>query len=262
MWEIMLSHHEDQSKIVMAMRFLDISQSPKETSEHHHERTYQLWAVVQDWHSHFHKLVNYQKEYIKALNSWLKLNIIPVDSNLKEKVSVPPIENPPIRGLLHAWHDHLEKLPDEFARTAIHNFGAVINSIMQHQSEELKLKQKCEDTRKELARKTWQYEDWYHKYMQRRAPDESDPEGAEDKTQNDLIVEKQFMVDTVQKRLEDEQEAYQRHCLQVREKSLASLKTHLPELFRELSNFSRACSKMYRNLSSVSQPPNPSQRSL
>ncbi|XP_041015828.1 protein ROLLING AND ERECT LEAF 2-like [Juglans microcarpa x Juglans regia] len=262
MWEIMLSHHEDQSKMVMALRSLDISQSPRETSEHHHERTYQLLAVVQDWHSHFHKLVNYQKEYIKALNNWLKLNIIPVDSNLKEKVSVPPIESPPIRGLLHAWHDHLEKLPDEFARTAIHNFGAVISSIVKHQDEELKLKQKCEDTRKELARKTRQYEDWYHKYMQRRAPDESDPEGAEDKTQNNLLVEKQFMVDTVQKRLEEEQEAYQRHCLQVREKSLASLKTHLPELFRELSNFSRACSKMYRNVRSVSQPPNPSQRSL
>ncbi|KAG2722950.1 hypothetical protein I3760_02G150900 [Carya illinoinensis] len=255
MWKAMESHHENQKKTVEALKYLDLSQSPKETSEHHHERTFQLRVVVMDWHSQFQKLVNHQKEYIRALNNWLKLNLIPIDSSLKEKISLP-VEKPPIRDLLHAWHDHLEKLPDEIARTALHNFAAVIDTIFVLQEEEFKLKQKCEDTRRELNRKTRQFEDWHSKYLQQKVPDGLDPDRAGDNHQHDLLPEKQFMVDSVKKRLEDEQEAYERHCLQVREKSLGNLKNRLPELFRAMSDFARACSEMYRNLSSISQPSN------
>ncbi|KAF3450765.1 hypothetical protein FNV43_RR06854 [Rhamnella rubrinervis] len=260
MWGTMRSHHENQSKIVKALRSLDISQSPKETSEHHHERTIQLWSVVQEWHSQFEKLFNKQKEYIKALNGWLKLNLIPVENSLKEKVSSPPrFQSPPIKKLLQAWQEHLEKLPDELARTAIHNFAAVIDAIMHHQEEEIKLKEKCEDTRKELARKTRQFQDWYNKYTQRRIPDELDPDRAEGSTSKDAVVERQFVLEVVKKRLEEEEEAYQRQCLHVREKSLASLKTHLPELFRALSDFAFSCSEMYWALQSRSHPQNPSE---
>ncbi|KAJ7962982.1 Protein of unknown function (DUF630 and DUF632) [Quillaja saponaria] len=260
MWETMQIHHKNQSQIVMALRSLDISQSPKETSEHHHERTYQLWVVVQEWHSQFAKLINHQKEYIKALSNWLKLNLIPIESSLKEKVSSPPrIQTPPIQGLLHAWQDYLEKLPDELARTAIFNFAAVINTIMQQQEEEVQSKRKCEETRKELMRRTRQFEDWYNKYIQRRIPDEVDPDRAEDNSHNDAVAERQVVVDTLKKRLEEEEDAYRRQCLHVREKSLASLKHRLPELFRAMSDFSLACSEMYKELRSISQFQNPKQ---
>ncbi|KAJ4836686.1 hypothetical protein Tsubulata_043329 [Turnera subulata] len=258
MWDTMRVHHEAQSKIVNALRTLDISHSPKETSEHHHERTFQLLVVVQEWHSQFGKLIDNQKAYIKALNNWLKLNLIPIESSLKEKVSSPPrVSNPPIQTLLMAWHDFIDKLPDELARTAINNFGAVIHTILQHQEEEMKLKEKCDETRKELARKTRQFEDWYHKYMQRRTPEELDPEGPEANIVKDAIEERQLVVDLVKKRLEEEEEEYQKQCLQVREKSLASLKTRLPELFRAVCDVAQACSEMYRNLRSISQRRNP-----
>lgn len=262
MWETMRFHHESQSKIVTALGSVDITQSPKETTEHHHERTFQLWVVVQDWHSQFQKLLTHQKEYIKALNNWLKLNLIPIESSLKEKVSSPPrIQNPPILGLLHAWHHQLEKLPDELARTAIFNFAGVLNTICQQQEEELKLKQKYEDTQKDLERKKRQFKDWYEKYMKRMAQDESNEAGTEDNTQKDLLAEKQFMVESLEKKLEDDVEDYHRQCIQVREKSLASFKTRLPELFRAMSAFADACSKMYKNLSPISKPHNSSQSS-
>jgi Skp family chaperone for outer membrane proteins len=262
MWETMRYHHDSQSKIVIALRYVDITQSPKETSEHHHERTFQLWLVAQDWHTQFQKLLTHQKEYVKALNNWLKLNLIPIESSLKEKVSSPPrIQNPPIQGLLHSWHHHLDKLPDEFARTAILNFSGVINTIWQQQEEELKLKQKCEDTQKELERKRRQFQDWYEKYMKRMAQDESNEVGTEDNTQKDLLGEKQFMVESLEKKLENDVEEYHRQCNQVREKSLATLKIHLPEVFRAISDFADACSKMYRNLSPISKPHNSSQSS-
>ncbi|KAJ6963477.1 hypothetical protein NC652_001946 [Populus alba x Populus x berolinensis] len=258
MWDTMRSHHEVQSKIVNALRALDISQSPKETSEHHHDRTFQLLVVVQGWQSQFCKLIDNQKGYIRALNSWLKLNLIPIESSLKEKVSSPPrVQNPPIQSLLIAWHDFLDKLPDEVARTAINNFASVIHTILQHQEEEMKLKEKCEETRKELFQKTRKFEDWYHKYMQQKMPAEFDPELTEDKSDNDAIADRQFAVDAVKKRLEEEEEAYKKQRLQVREKSLASLRIRLPELFRAMLDIAQACSEMYRKLRYISQGRNP-----
>ncbi|KAL6285753.1 hypothetical protein ACE6H2_010143 [Prunus campanulata] len=261
MWGIMRDHHEAQSKIVTVLRSFDISHCPKQTSQHHHERTIQLLGVVQGWHSEIGKLVTYQKVYIKALNNWLKLNLIPIESSLKEKVSSPPrIQRPPIQGLLLSWQDHLEKLPDDVARTAIHNFGAVISTIVTLQEDEIKMKDKCEETRKELARKTRHFEDWYNKNMHKTIPDEIDPDGPEGHTRNDVVAEKQFAVETVKKRLEEEEETYERLCIQVREKSIASLKSRLPELFRALSDFASSCSEMYRSMSPRS-PHNPSQSS-
>ncbi|KAL0562113.1 hypothetical protein IC582_002564 [Cucumis melo] len=260
MWETMHFHHGSQLKVVGALRMLDISQSPKETSDHHHERTVQLWAVVQEWHSQLEKLVNRQKDYIKALSNWLRLNLIPTESSLKEKVSSPPrVRSPPIQSLLHAWQDHLEKLPDEVLRNTIFTFATVIHTIMQSQEEEMKLKLKCQETEKELARKSKQFKDWQKKYVQRRGSnaDEVDMEEPGDK---DAIAERQAAVEAVEKRLEEEREEHQKLCLHVREKSLGSLKNQLPELFRALFEFSLACSRMYRHLKSISQPiPNGSQ---
>ncbi|KAG5229071.1 nitrate regulatory gene2 protein [Salix suchowensis] len=257
-WDTMRAQHEAQSKIVNALRSLDTSQCPKETSEHHHDRTFQLLVVVQGWQSQFCKLIDNQKAYIKALNNWLKLNLIPIESSLKEKVSSPPrVQNPPIQQLLTAWHDFLDKLPDEVARTAINNFASLIHTILQNQEEEMKLKERCEETRKELSQKTRKFEDWYRKYTQQSMANELDPDFTEDKSHSDAITERQFAVDAVKKRLEEEEEAYQRQCLQVREKSLASLKTRLPDLFRAMSDIAQACSEMYRNLRSISQPDTP-----
>ncbi|MED6133926.1 hypothetical protein PIB30_032726 [Stylosanthes scabra] len=254
MWKVMLSRHEKQSSFMMSLKSLDISQSPKDTSEHHHERTGQLLVVAHQWHSHFEMLVDNQKKYIKALNNWLKLNLIPIESSLKEKVSSPPrVRSPPIQGLLQAWQDRLERLPDELAKTAIGGFAAVMDNIFNMQQDEMVLKRKCEDTRKELARKTRQFEDWYNKYMQKKIPDEFDPENAEGTNGPDeLVTEKQFLVEQIKKRLEEEEEAYETQCQQVRQKSLASLKNRMPELFRAMSDFSLECSKMYSELRSIS----------
>lgn len=259
MWGTMQFHHKSQFRDVIALKSLDISQSPKETTEHHHERTIQLWAVVQEWNSQFCKLIDHQKVYIKALNNWIKLNLIPIESSLREKVSSPPrIQTPPIQRLLLAWQDLLGKLPDEIARSAIANFAALINTIMHHQEEEMKLKERCEETRKELSRKTRQFEDWYNKYITRRTQEELD---ADDTTLKDAVTERKFVVDVLKKRLEEEEEAYQRQCIAVREKSLTNLRNNLPELFKAMSEISFACSEMYKQLRNIAQHKNPSESS-
>ena len=255
MWETMYSHHDSQLKIANDIRALDLSTTIRETSEHHHGRTVQLHDVVREWQSQFQKLISHQKEYIQALNSWLKLNLIPIESNLKEKVSSPPrVQHPPIQALLISWHEHMEKLPDELAKNAIQSFAAVINTIMLLQQEELKQREKCEETRKEYVRKSRAFEDWHHKHSQKRAASGEDIEGENPGggNQKDLVAERKFIVDSLKTKLDDEVEAHQKLCRQVREKSLGSLKSHLPELFRAMSDFSLASTEMYKNLAATS----------
>ncbi|KAG7972894.1 hypothetical protein I3843_07G204200 [Carya illinoinensis] len=254
MWGSMCAHHESQLRLVTDLGSLDIAHAPKETTKHHYDRTVQLSNVVQKWQAEFEKLVTHQKEYIRALNNWLKLNLIPIESSLKEKISSPPrVQHPPIKALLHSWHDHLEKLPDELVKSAIASFAAVIKTIIVSQEEEIKLKDKCEEIRKELIRKNEAFQDWYQKYMQRRGSDQMDHERGEDANSQDPISEKEFAVESLKKRLEDEVESHQRQCIQVREKSLGSLKTCLPELFHAMSLYTHACSDAYEKVKSITQ---------
>ncbi|KAG8043150.1 hypothetical protein GUJ93_ZPchr0585g33750 [Zizania palustris] len=120
MWEDMHIHHENQLKTVLNLKSVDISDSHIETSDHHHNHTRQLHDIVEKWNTNFSDLMNYQKEYIKALYSWLKLNLIPIESSLKEKVASPPrMQQPPVKVLLHVWNELLTKLHDDLAKTAI-----------------------------------------------------------------------------------------------------------------------------------------------
>ncbi|KAL6985389.1 hypothetical protein U1Q18_018764 [Sarracenia purpurea var. burkii] len=263
MWESMCMHHDNQLEIVTDLKSLEVSGTPKETTKHHHDRTVQLSKVIQEWVSQFEKLVTNQKQYIQALNSWLKLNLIPIESSLKEKISSPPrIQNPLIQPLLHSWHDQLEKLPDEVAKSAIVSFAAVIKAIIAHQEEEMKLKEKCDETRKELSRKSQAFEEWCEKRKQRRtaATDENDHDRGENTDPKDPVTEKQFVVESLQRRLEEDVEAHRKLCVQVRDKSLGSLKIRLPELFRAMSDYSHNCYDAYGTLRSIVQSQNPNGR--
>ncbi|KAG0453689.1 hypothetical protein HPP92_024993 [Vanilla planifolia] len=66
-----------------------------ETTEQHYGRTVQLQEVVKDWQSQFENLVKYQKDYIHFMNSWLKLNLIPIESSLKGEGVILRVHHPP-----------------------------------------------------------------------------------------------------------------------------------------------------------------------
>lgn len=117
----------------------------------------------------------------------------------------------------------------------------------------MKLKDKCEETRKEFLRKNQAFVEWREKYLQRRGPEDMDTERGEDPNHKDPLSEKEFVVESLRKRLEEEVETHQRHCRQVREKSLVSLKTRLPELFRSMTDYAYACSDTYEKLWAVTQ---------
>ncbi|CAD5183147.1 unnamed protein product [Musa acuminata subsp. malaccensis] len=251
MWQAMHMHHYSQLKMMEGIKALDISNASKETSEHHHKRTLQLLDTVREWQSQLHKLVTHQKQYVGALDSWLKLNLIPIDGSLKEKVSSPQRPaHAPIQTLVHAWHEYLEKqLPEELANTALLSFSAVLNTIEAVQQEELKQKERCGEIQKAYLRKKRAFEDWCQKHSQKRM---GEPEtGGEAASQNDPVGERRRVVESLKSKLDEGVEAHKGICKQVREKSSVTLKTHLPELFRAVSDFAELCSKMYTSLKLV-----------
>ncbi|XP_062181264.1 protein ALTERED PHOSPHATE STARVATION RESPONSE 1-like [Phragmites australis] len=248
MWEDMHMHHANQLKTVLNLKSVDISDSNIETSEYHHSHTRQLRDIVEKWNANFNDLMSHQKEYINALYSWLKLNLIPIESSLKEKVASPPrMQQPPIKAFLQAWNEHLTKLPDDLAKAAIVSFRAVLDTILGVQDEELKQKEICEQTRREYMRKAQAFEDWYHKHSQRRTFD-VDSESREETGHKDAVTERKFVVESLKSKLDGEIEAHNKLSKQVREKSLSILKAHLPELFRALADFSHVTFDMYSKL--------------
>ncbi|KAL6627903.1 hypothetical protein ACP70R_031629 [Stipagrostis hirtigluma subsp. patula] len=250
MWNAMHRHHKSQFLIISAIRAFEVPPIPRETTDSHYNQTCELRDIVKEWHMQFEKLMDNQKLYIRALNAWLKLNLIPIESNLKEKVSSPPRQvDPPIKHLLYAWHDQLERLPIELGKTAIKSFAEVISNIVVLQEEEVNLRRRCEETRRDLNRKRAQFEEWHRKYMERRAAlgEDANPEAAE--TQNlDPVEERRNAIEEVEIRLKEEEGHHLRLARQVREKSLANLRTHLPELFRSMADFAFFCHDMYSNL--------------
>ncbi|CAD6231313.1 unnamed protein product [Miscanthus lutarioriparius] len=250
MWSSMHRHHRSQFLTISGIRGFEIPPVPRETTDSHYIQTCELRDIVREWHTQFEKLMDNQKAYIRALNAWLKLNLIPIESNIKEKVSSPPrLVDPPIKHLLHAWHDELERLPIELAKTAIKTFAEVISNIVHLQEEEVNLRRRCDETRRDLTRKRAQFEDWHQNYLERRAAfgEDTNPDAAE--TQNiDPVEDRKRNIEELEVRLREEEGHHLRHARQVREKSLANLRTHLPELFRNMADFAYFCHDMYNNL--------------
>jgi Protein of unknown function (DUF632) len=149
MWRSMYEHHRQQYKIIYENRdaAYEIPLPPRETNEDHFIQTSQLHKTVKELHMQLQKLIEHQKDYVKNLNEWVKLSIIPIESSLKEKVSSPPRQlETPIKYLLHAWNDHIDKLPLELARTAILSFSEVVKTILDLQKDELNAKRRWEHT--------------------------------------------------------------------------------------------------------------------
>lgn len=249
MWDVMYARHKAQLKIITELKASDISVATRETSEQHHERTLQLWNVVQEWHVQFDRFMTYQKEYIGSLYSWIKLNVIPIDTNIKPNSSQPHEATPPIKRLLHAWHDILEKLPDNETKKAIHTFAEVVNTILVHQDDELKLRLKIDDTRRDLEKKRKQFDSWAQKNWDRGA---SIPDG-DNPGRVDPAAERKAVVDRVENALKDLEDNYRTQCKVVRDKSLNLLRSNLPELFRAVSEFSLQSAGYFKGLWSIAQ---------
>ncbi|XP_078441799.1 protein ROLLING AND ERECT LEAF 2-like [Wolffia australiana] len=268
MWETMQVHHEMQLKLVEGISAVDVSNALKETSDQLRGRTCQLCDMAARWSQNFQDLIAFKKKYVRSLNDWLRLNLIPIESSLTEKASSPVHRPPPpIKRLLQIWHEQLEKIHEERAKAEIGRFAAVMRAILEHQDEELRQRERCEDLGKDFLRKQQGFEDWHQSYLSKRSvplpqlppspslEDDLEPETGEAAEYRAAVKERQLPVEMAKKKLEEEKEKQVTLCKQAREKSVSSLKVHLPELFRAMRDFSHDCAQMYKMLGAVNQAP-------
>ncbi|WCJ40487.1 hypothetical protein M5689_021402 [Euphorbia peplus] len=144
MWKSMLFQHESQLKIVYPLRSVDYPQPLNDSSGYDYICTVQLCGAVRGWHTQFCGVIEYQKDFIRALHQWSKLSLIPTATNLEENMDSLVAKNaPPVQQLVIAWEHDLDKLPDEAARSAMRNFAAVIQTIVDEQDKDLMLKETC-----------------------------------------------------------------------------------------------------------------------
>lgn len=264
MWKSMYDCHRRQEEIVKDLRF-DTSNAPDETTKQHHDRTYQLYNVANEWHAQSEKLFIHQKQYIGALNNWLRLNLIPIESNLKEKVSSPPKAFvPPIHELLQVWHGTLDQLPYAVALQGLKSFAAIINRIFTQQQEELKQKKNYEDAQAELERKRKAFNEWAlrnppeNKGSEESAGGQTENKSSEENAgvqteinNKDPSMERRHALILLEKRVHEEEVKHKRSCRLTRDLSLKSLETGLPALFQALVGLSRNCFETYKELHTI-----------
>ena len=224
MWENMQKQHEHQIMIIHA---LQNSQLPNETSDHA-LNTQELHHHVKIWCTEFQKLIQHQKNYIKSLDNWLKHNlIITINHNLKPQY-------PKIESLLRAWRDELNKLPKEDTITAMEKFAEDIHKIAQLQSDKMKMKEKCDETRKELSKVSQKIKKWGNKKLSSREIDHME------------VIKKQREELITRLRVADDD--YEKRCGDTKYAMVVNLKARLPDVLKAVSEFAGASSRMYKNL--------------
>nr|XP_043637391.1 protein ROLLING AND ERECT LEAF 2-like [Erigeron canadensis] len=248
MWENMRKQHEHQLKIVQALQNIEISQLAKGSlCECNMINTQLLQFHLKVWCCEFEKLIQHEKIFIKSLMYWLKLNLVSLDNNSS---SAKHTQNRKMVTLLCTWQEKLEKLPEEETKTAINKLACMINTMVEYQSEEKRLKNICEETQQEIIKKSRKFEEWCDKKISKRTTHTDELDDIDVMDDMEAIAEQQVVTEALKKRLEAEEKMYRRKCVEVKEKSLINMKNGLQDVFRAMYEFSCACSCMYGSLNS------------
>ncbi|KAL1225228.1 Nitrate regulatory gene2 protein [Cardamine amara subsp. amara] len=240
MWKSMHQFHEIQNNIVQQVQGL-INRSGKgeSTSELHRQATRDLETAVSLWHSSFCQLIKFQREFIRSVQAWFKLTLLPVchDDNASHKEPVDAYV------FCDEWRLTLDRVPDTVASEAIKSFINVVHVISAKQSEELKIKKKTESASKELEKKASSLRNIERKYYQSYSmvgfglPD-SGPDNGHGLDARDPLTEKKLELGACQRRVEEEMLKHSKAIEVTRAMTLNNLQTGLPGVFQALTSFS------------------------
>ncbi|ESQ39117.1 hypothetical protein EUTSA_v10001315mg [Eutrema salsugineum] len=240
MWKSMHQFHEIQNNIVQQVQGL-INRSGKgeSTSELHRQATRDLETAVSLWHSSFCRLIKFQRDFIRSVQAWFKLTLLPVchDDNPDHKEPVDAY------AFCDEWKLTLDRVPDTVASEAIKSFINVVHVISAKQSEELKIKKRTESASKELEKKASSLRNIERKYYQSYStvgfglPD-SGPDNGHVLDARDPLTEKKLELGACQRRVEEEMLKHSKAIEVTRAMTLNNLQTGLPGVFQALTSFS------------------------
>lgn len=236
----MHQYHEVQNNIVQQVRGL-VNRSAKgdSTSELHRQATRDLESAVSSWHSSFCRLIKFQRDFIRSVQGWFKLTLLPVSNdNVNGNV-----EHSDAYAFCDEWKLSLDRVPDTVASEAIKSFINVVHVISVKQSEELKIKKRTENVSKELEKKASSLRNierkFYHSYsMVGVGLPDTGPDNGQGLDARDPLAEKKSELAACQRRVEDEMVKHAKAVELTRAMTLNNLQTGLPGVFQALTSFS------------------------
>ncbi|GMH17206.1 hypothetical protein Nepgr_019047 [Nepenthes gracilis] len=256
MWRSMNQCHEVQNQVVLQVRYL-VNRSVKgePTSELHRQATRDLESAISAWHSSFCRLIKYQRDFIRSLQGWFRLTLIPVD---KEANNITSHEPSDAFSFFDEWKLALERVPDTVASGAIKSFANVVRDISQKQTEEIRIKKRTESVSKELEKKASALRSiekkYYHSYsMVGLGLPDPGPDNGQILDARDPLSEKKSELAACQRRVEDEMLKHSKAVEVTRAMTLNNIQTGLPGVFQAMTSFSsvftealdKVCSSSY-----------------
>ncbi|KAK3022452.1 hypothetical protein RJ639_047589 [Escallonia herrerae] len=235
MWRKMYECHQVQNHISQQVSHLTNQQSIDPTTNYHRQAAAQLKTEVTSWYNSFCRLTKSQRDYVRALCSWIQLTNCLVDDCQRTSSSSA------VHTLCEEWQLSLEKLPDKVAAEGIKSLLSAIKSILLQQEEELHLQKRSE-----------KFERKYQRELNSLAEMEIKSEGSfavEDElsvlsAKHPLSV-KRAKIEALKKQVDDEKAKYLNSIEVTRAMTLNNLQTSLPNVFRALMGFSSAYAQAF-----------------
>ncbi|KAK2994128.1 hypothetical protein RJ640_003651 [Escallonia rubra] len=235
MWRKMYECHQVQNHISQQVSHLTNQQSIDPTTNYHRQAAAQLKTEVTSWYNSFCRLMKSQRDYVRALCSWIQLTNCLVDDCQRTSSSSA------VHTLCEEWQLSLEKLPDKVAAEGIKSLLSAIKSILLQQEEELHLQKRSE-----------KFERKYQRELNSLAEMEIKFEGSfavEDElsvlsAKHPLSV-KRAKIEALKKQVDDEKAKYLNSIEVTRAMTLNNLQTSLPNVFRALMGFSSAYAQAF-----------------
>uniref|UniRef100_A0A2P2P389 DUF632 domain-containing protein n=1 Tax=Rhizophora mucronata TaxID=61149 RepID=A0A2P2P389_RHIMU len=230
MWRTMYECHQVQNHISQQLNHLTDNQNTEFTTDYRRQATAQLESEVNSWYLSFCKLTKSQREYVGTLCRWIQLTYCLVDDQQQSSCSSL------VQELCKEWWIVLDGLPDKIASEAIKCLLSAIQSIMQQQAEEHYLHRKSDKLETRLQKELLSLAEMEKKF---------DSNSAAGDMQSDLspkhpLSRKRAKAEVLKKRMDTEKTKYLNSVEVTGVKTLNSLRTGLPNVFRELMGFSSA----------------------
>lgn len=263
MWKETLECHNKQKTLVLEIQSLGVDSGEMVlTSAAQRQLTVELEAAVTKWQAAFNAAMTAHKEYMTNLNGWLRLSMMQAVSEepeFKDKSGSPAKPAvAPIFILGQEWQQALDRLPYSVATEGITTFIGVVRTIISIQLEEVRQQKRKEATEKELEKKIVALSNYEKKYVEPWIPPPtSDSEDKSEVTEeaapapeNPYFTERKSQVDSLRKRLEEEDISVGKAIQDTRSVTLSSMQQGLPQIFASLSTFCSACAQTFDALHS------------
>lgn len=238
MWKTMCRCHKLQNHIALQLNHISVNQVTGLSSDFHRQAAVQLKSEVESWYESFCKLVTSQKGYVSTLQRWLKLTDCLADDQLQSNFSSV------LCTLCEDWQIHLERVPDKAASDALKSLLLGVRSILLQQAEELDLQRKAKKLEKKLQKESSSLDEMEKKLERGISADNPTLEVGP----NHPISLKRAKIETLKKRLDDENAKYAVSVEFTKAMALNHLKNGLPRVFKALMEFSGACTKVFEAL--------------